>query len=381
MLGSYLYSLYYAKNKTFMKYIKQTIWMLLTINQAFIPIDKLISLPLLGYYFYKGQSAKKFNYLFFSTLTLFFVLITIWVNPNSNILLIFPILFGLLAFFVYDSEEDINIIQKALLFNIYFGLISAILQTSGFPMVGNKSLYEKGLPFLYAPVGFSPTLQVYGTLCITWLMIALEKKQPLTFNYIIIIIATLYTLNRATLITFFLLLFIYKRKFATSITIIILVTILAIPFLRENLFSTATIESRGDLRLGANISYWQSNDILIYLIGKGSHFTSEEIANLTFWGLSYIENGVDFIFHSYGIIGFILYISFVLTTIFIIYQNGKPHLILIALYYFLIEQQFTNEFLSSSFCIFTTSILLLSKQNNIPNQNSHHEKNSMLSSL
>ncbi|MBM6845365.1 hypothetical protein [Phocaeicola plebeius] len=363
-----------------MKYLKKITWILLTINQAFIPIDKLISLPLLGYYFYKGKSPLKYKYLLFSILTLLFIFTTIWANPNSNILLIFPVIFGLLAFLVYDSEEDINIIQKALLLNIYFGLLSAILQTIGFSLIGNKSLYEKGLPFLYAPVGFSPTLQVYGTICITWLMIAFEKKQSLSFNYFIVTIATLYTLNRATLITFFLLLFIYKRKFALSLIITVLITILATPFLKENLFSTATMESRGDLRLGADISYWQSNDILIYLIGRGTHFTTEEISNLTFWGLSYIENGVDFIFHSYGIIGFILYISFVLTIIFTIYQNGKLHLILLVVYYFLIEQQFTNEFLSSSFCLFTASILLLSK-NNIGNKKEYYEKNSMLSPL
>lgn len=358
--------------------LRKVIWTFMTINQGFIPIDKLVSLFLLHYYSYHNDSNDKYKYFTFAILTLSFVLLTIWTNPNSNILLVFPVLFGLLAFLAYDAEEDITIIQKALLLNIYFGLLSAIFQTIGIPMIGNKSLYEKGLPFLYAPVGFSPTLQVYGTLCTTWIMIALEKKQKFNINYFIVIIATLCTLSRATLITFFLLLFIYKRKLAICLILLSLTTILSFSFLRKNLFSTATMESRNDLRLGAEISYWQSNDILIYLIGRGTHFTSDQIADLSFWGQSYIENGIDFIFHSYGIIGFILYLSFVIIVIMTIYKNKNIHLIPIALYYFLIEQQFTNEFLSSSFCIFTASILLLSKFNI---KEKYHEKNYLFSSL
>lgn len=377
MFISHFYTLYHIKNQAPMKF-KKVIWTFMTINQGFIPIDKLVSLFLLYFYSYHNDSNDKYKYFTFAILTLSFVLLTIWTNPNSNILLVFPVLFGLLAFLVYDTEEDITIIQKALLLNIYFGLLSAIFQTIGISMIGNKSLYEKGLPFLYAPVGFSPTLQVYGTLCTTWIMIALEKKQKFNINYFIVIIATLCTLSRATLITFFLLLFIYKRKLAICLILFSLTTILSFSFLRKNLFSTATMESRNDLRLGAEISYWQSNDILIYLIGRGTHFTSDQIADLSFWGQSYIENGIDFIFHSYGIIGFILYLSFVIIVIMTIYKNKNIHLIPIALYYFLIEQQFTNEFLSSSFCIFTASILLLSKFNI---KEKYHEKNYLFSSL
>lgn len=93
--------------------------------------------------------------------------------------------------------------------------------------------------------------------------------------------------------------------------------------------------------------------------------TSEKIARHTIWGRQYIENGWDFIFHTYGFIGFIVYTCIIMALLYVVWKRGARKFFILIIYYYFVEQILTNEFLASSFCFFTTTILVLSKKNNL----------------
>lgn len=335
-------------------------WTLLTINVP-IPFDKLYVLILGGYYYRKGDKSICAKILIIFTLITAIAFLSFILNSTRNLLIFYPILFTFTAIIAGITEKNINLIQTALLPNIYYGIISAIIATCiGSELPGTLSLLSKGLPFIYAPMGFSPTLQVYGTLCIAWLLISLELKQKKNINFYIVVFSSILTFNRATWIFLFLLLLIYNRKYAILGIIAGIICIVSIDFIHESLLSSSTLESRDDLRVGAAISYWNSNNLIVYLLGRGSHLTIEDIAERTIWGRQYIENGWDFIFHSYGIIGFIIYTNAVLYFIYIMIKRGYKKFILFIIYYYFIEQILTNEYLTSSLSIITSTLLILS---------------------
>ena len=323
-------------------------WTLLTIN-AGLPLDKLVVFILSILYYF--QNSKSFR---------------------AKALVVFCILF-MLAFtsFIGNAEANVKLIQNSLLVSIFWGIFSAILALIGIHTIGSLSLIEKGMPFLFAPVGFSPTVQVYGTLCVCWLIIAMETKQKRGWVFYLVLIASILTFNRATWIFLFLLLTIYHKKYAIGLFFIGAVIVSCIELVQNVLFSISTLSSRGELRAGAELSYWKSNDFFVYLFGKGTHLTSEKIARHTIWGRQYIENGWDFIFHTYGIIGFIVYTCIIISLLYVIWRRGAGKFSILIIYYYFVEQILTNEFLASSFCFFTTIILILSKKNNLSLSSKH----------
>lgn len=338
-------------------------WTLFTINVP-IPFDKLCVLILGGYYYRKGdkQICAKVAIIFILIATIIFL--SFMLNSNRNLLIFYPLLFTFTAIIIGITEKNINIIQTALLPNIYYGIISSIIAICiGSELPGTLALLSKGLPFIFAPMGFSPTLQVYGTLCVAWLLISLELKQKRNINFYIVLFSSILTFNRATWIFLFLLLLIYNRKYAILSIIIGLICIISIDFIHESLLSSSTLESRDDLRVGAEISYWNSNNLIVYLLGRGNYLTTEDIAEKTIWGRQYIENGWDFIFHSYGIIGFIIYTSAIFYFIYIMIRRGYNKFILFIIYYYFVEQILTNEYLTSSISIITSILLILSNAN------------------
>lgn len=338
------------------------LWTLLTINVP-LPFDKLIIWVIAFKYYLLNEINFRARCLVIATLIAGLVSIGFIVNSYHSILIFYPILFTLTAILASKVNTDIDIIRSSLLLNIIVGLICAIVATClQRPMFGSLMLLEKGLPFLYAPQGFSPTLQVYGTMCIIWLFISLEKKEPKSYIFYIVLLAATLTFNRSTWIFLFLLLLIYHTKLGLLLSSIGIAIFAIFEPLRDMFLSTETLSSRGELRLGAALSYWDSPDLFVHLWGKGTHLTTNEVARYTFWGRQYIENGWDFIFHSYGILGFIVYTAMVLYFIFVVCKRGYFKFSLIIIYYYFFEQVLTNEYLASSFCFMTLSLLLLSKK-------------------
>lgn len=342
--------------------MEKFLWTLFNINQP-IPLDKICVIILIIIYYSKAETTNKTKLIVAYFLLFLFISISFLVNPNRNLLIFYPILFSLCAAIISNTKINLKLIQDSLLFNIYTGLILSIIATLlNTELPGTLSLIEKKLPFFYAPMGFCSTLQVYGTICIAWLIIAFETKQKKNINFYVILLSSVITFNRATILFLLIIFFIYKTKLTTITVLIISTILLSQDFIRDILFSSSTLSSRSELRVGAELSYWNSKDLIIYLIGKGSHITTEEIANKTLWGRTYIENGLDFIFHSYGIIGFIIY-NF--TIIFLIIKaiiNKREKFTLLIIYYYYIEQFLTNEYLTFSFTYISLIILVLIKK-------------------
>lgn len=357
-----------------MKVWEKILWTLFSINQP-IPIDKLCVFLITSLYYKKCDIYKRSKILILYFIFFLTILTSFIINNNGNILIFFPLFFTFCAVIASHAKISYKLIQNSLLLNIYSGIILAIISTIiNKELAGTLSLIEKGLPFIYAPVGYCPTLQVYGSLCVTWILLAFEFNQKKSYNFYIIFFCALITLNRATIIFLVIILFTYKTKKTFLTCLVILCILLSQDYITEMFLSSSTLNSREELRVGAEISYWNSKDIITYLIGKGSHLTTEAIANKTLWGRQYIENGLDFILHSYGIIGFIIYNVLIIYLIIKSILNKKIKVIPIIIYYYFVEQFLTNEYLTPSFTYVSLSILIII--NNIEN-----EKNSNNTSI
>lgn len=341
--------------------INNIILTFLQINNIF-PFDKLLILPYI-FFLYICKKVKPLKtekalirILLFTT-TLSFI-----INyPNSSIQIYYPIFFlsaGLLATHI---KIDLLVVRNILSFNVLFGLVATIAAFLGFENDFSYSQGEKMLPYMYGPYGFSPTQQVYGTLCILVQIISFEYKKY-DWVFFVSLICMIFTLNRCTLIFFGILLFVYKIKYFISLCIAGITFIIAYWDIISNImFSTSTLDSRKDLRKGAEISFWNSHDIIIYLFGRGNINTTESIAARTYWERIYIEHGLDFLFHCYGYIGFTIIVIFMLGFIFTLIRKKQIGYALITIYYLMVEPLFTHEFIASSFFYFIFIIIYLSK--------------------
>lgn len=327
-----------------------------------LPIDKLLIIPYI-FFLYKY---KKVKYLKIEKVILgilfFTATLSLVINyPNGSIQIYYPIFFLSAGLLAAHTKIDLEIIRNILSINILFGLVAAIAASLGFENEFSYSLREKMLPYIYAPYGFSPTQQVYGTFCILIQIISFEYKKY-DWLFVASLICMIFTLNRCTLLFFGILLFVYKRKYFLSLCIAGIIFIITYwEMISEIMFSTDTLDSRKDLRQGVEISFWKSNDIIVYLLGRGNTNTTEHIASKTLWEHTYIEHGLDFIFHCYGYIGFTIILLFILGFISQLIKKKQWGYALITFYYLMIEPFFTHEFLASSFFYFIFIILYLSK--------------------
>lgn len=332
----------------------------LTINTIF-PFDKLFILP---YILFKRISGIHLSRL--SKLVLFCVSLLAFESfiinyPTSNIEIFYPVFFLAGAFYLAYSDIDLLVVRNIIFINVLFGLICALLADYGIENPYSRTLMEKGMPFFFAPLGFSPTNQVFGTFCILHIIISYEYRR-MDFFFYITIIACIITFNRCSMLFLLILFFIYKRKLFCGISCIIMLAVAKWVDKLEYLLSTATMESRNELRDGVKYSFWNSRDILVYLFGRGNSNISEHLANKTLWGRTYIENGIDFILHSYGFIGLIIIYIIILKFLWYILRTKKWKYLLFFSYYLLVEQWMTQEFFASSFMFFMGILLLLMKQ-------------------
>lgn len=334
---------------------------LLQANKPF-PIDKILIIPyILFLYTCKNVKYSKIEQLILGVLFLIATASFVVNYPNGSIQIYYPIFFlsaGLLA-----AHAKINplTVRNILAINIIFGLGATIAAFLGFENEFSYSLREKMLPYIYGPYGLSPTQQVYGTFCILIQIISFEYKKY-DWLFVTSLICMIFTLNRCTLLFFGILLLVYKRKYFISLCIAGITFIIAYwEIISGIMFSTATLESREDLRKGAEISFWNSHDIFVYLFGRGNTNTTEGIASRTYWERTYIEHGLDFLLHCYGYIGLTIIVLLMVGFIFKFIRKKQLGYALITLYYLMIEPFFTHEFLASSFFYFMLIIIYLSK--------------------
>lgn len=330
-----------------------------------LPFDKVLSFLILsiGVVYYRYPSLLKVICVVFSIPVLSF-----FVNAfgQANYKIFFLPIFISSALILYKSRIVTLVdISNALTIHVILGLAFALLANLGIINPFSFSLLEKGMPDLYGPMGFSPTQQVFGTLCIINLIICFEMKSY-DFRFFLSLAGLLLTFNRCSLLYCGLLFFIYNIRFS------IICMLLCVPVLLYNwdtindvFFSLQTLESRDELRKGVELSYWRSGDFFVYIFGNGTIETTEKIAQQTEWGRINVENGFDFLFHSYGVLGYISYTLISFYFIYFLYNRNVCRLIPIVFFYLFVEQWFTQEFVSSSFLLFVLTILLLSDSNKL----------------
>lgn len=328
----------------------------MTINQPF-PFDKLVVIPYILYQKYNGisLSTNQKVILVILGITAFLSFALNLNNPNFQIF--YPIIFLAAAFYMSQSRIDLLVIRRVLFVNILFGLICALCADFQISNPYSRTLLEKGLPFLYSPLGFSPTNQVFGTFCIAHLMISFECRKFDFFAWVALI-AMLMTLNRASLVFLFCLLFYYRRKWLFVLPIFIIYALIKYWQDIEIFFSSGTLDSRDLFRESVDQLFWKSNDVKILLFGFGNTVIQRSSSMHTYYDSTYIENGLDFIAYIYGYVGLFIVFCIIITWIVSRGLKKKWKIVSFILVYYLIEQWLTNEFQSSSF-MFITAILAL----------------------
>lgn len=339
----------------------------LTINRG-LPLDKVSVFVYVIYFLLKKEVKLTYYNRWIIAALSCVVLLSFCVNflANVSFQILYPLVFVITGCMIAASDMNLLTIRKILLVNVIFGIIASLLAINGYSNDFSLSLWEKNLPWLYAPFGFSPAIQVFGTFCILVLIISFEYKKFDLFFFITLIAIAL-TMNRATFVFLAILIFVYKPK------VFFMMAILGCFFIIKNweelelvLFSTTNLNSRVALRQGAELSFWQSNDLIVYLFGRGTPRVSESFAAQTQWERTYIEHGLDFLLHSYGFLGVLVISIIIMSFLFYLFWIKKEKgLFLITFYYFVIEQLLTHEFLASSLCFVVACILLIIKKHDL----------------
>ncbi|MFC6099506.1 hypothetical protein [Olivibacter domesticus] len=345
---------------------------LLTANTLFpLPIDKLVLIVFVTYISLAGfyKPFIQWRYLLICGAILSISILGSVFNEIFDPMLYFPIV-GI--FFVATIKKKRKLeegLYNALILHSILGLI-VYVSSYFIPNTFVTSMASKGMPFVKAALGFTPTQQTFGTYCILWMMIYFNRKERgelksgmHRFFYFITFLAMVATLNRSTFL-FYLLIACFKDRVAISIFSIATLAFIIV-FFQELVFfffNFSTLDARNELLEGFTMSFWESGSIPVYLFGKGSVFVSTEIANQTTWTHRLdIENGYAFILHGYGFIGLFLYIVLVLSMVFYDLKKGQFYIAITLVFYMLFSTYFTQEFVSNSFYIMLAYLLYMSK--------------------
>ena len=287
-------------------------------------------------------------------------------------LVIFPMIFfpaiGFCFSVIVSKNKSLLIytLYYALLIHIILGIVLVILAFLGIADF-YVSTGAKGFSFLYSAHGLTSTVQTYGTLCITWLMLyILRKKLGINTSidrifFLINIVAILLTFNRSTYLFWMLVLFFEFPAFFWSIAVLMIVLLIKFwNVITLFVFSSASITARSELLEGFRISYVQSNSWIVYLFGKGNNQISDAIAKTVKWTTrTDIENGYAMLLHTYGIVGLVAYISICFTFIFMFLKRKRIKEASFLFFYFFITQYITQEFVSATFYMFLAVMLLI----------------------
>lgn len=334
----------------------------MTINRPF-PFDKVFLFIFLLCNL-KGIAKIRGKQRFFLVIAVFLATISFLVNyPEGSIQIYYPILFIIAGIIIANNNLNLRYIRNIFTVNIVFGIVCAIMADIGIENDFARDLHEKGFPFLYGPLGFSSTNQVYGTFCILHLLISYEIKKVDMFS-LLSVIGLLLTMNRASWVFLLCLWFWYRRKTLFVVLLGVGYVVMKYWKLLEDVFDTTSLDSRDELREGVERAFWKSKDLLVLLFGYGNSNTSEDIAELTTWKRTYVENGLDFIGYAYGYVG----LTFVGLTLFLFLSkrfSSKTMMIFSFFFIYLIfEQWLTQEFLASSFMFFFAIMIIIERHFN-----------------
>lgn len=334
------------------------------------PLDKLFFFLTLGTIAIANPQTAMFSAIEFVLIVSLFALAAVSSAANLTFapMIFFPVIgisFTLLA--KRQPALLLSSLYYALIIHIIIALFFVALAFAGNETNYVWSLKEKGLPFVFAARGFTPTVQTFGTLCILWLIIYILRKQFFQQTlldecfFVINTIAILMTLNRSTYIFWIIILFFRVRKLFWIIMVFLLGFVIRfwdaiIGFLGNK----GSLEARSELLEGFNLSFWGSNSILVYVFGKGTNQLPPDILAKVKWDYrSDIENGYAMLLHTYGFLGLIFYLSLCLYFISRFVKIRKWAEVAILLYFFFVSPYFTQEFVSTSFYLFLSVMILI----------------------
>jgi len=221
-------------------------------------------------------------------------------------------------------------------------------------------MYDKGMPFLHAGMGFTPTVQTFGTMCLAWLLLYVHKRGFIfttrvdRFMLFIVILGICVTFNRNTFVMLIFITFFHFKKF---FYLFFLASVTGVIYYYNTIESLVlnvnTLNSRIRGLEGFQNSYIESNSLIVYLFGRGDN-------NVLNTQNPLIENGIAAMLHSFGFVGFLVYgiIGGVLVSLLL--ANKKWFLATFLFYILFIQQIFTTELYNGTFYIIVAAILLTS---------------------
>lgn len=335
---------------------------------------------LLFHFFFMAKKVPS-NSFFVLIMSFGLILISYVLNlPMSSLIIFFPII-GL-AFVILLGEEEgfLDLIYWALFIHIALGILFVV---SSYVVGMNPfvhPMYDKGLPFLHAAKGFTTTVQTYGTLIIAWFLIYYWKKDESKatvvdlFAYGVVLLGLVLTFNRNSLLIYYIILFFkHKRIFWLSVIAGMGLFIYFFEFINKLIFNLTTLTSRSDLLQAFRIAFFEQTDWLGYLIGHGNNIVDESIAKGTYYSTGYIENGTSVLLYTYGFVGYFFYLVSVFAFSVMFWMKGKVFYAAMLFYIFIVAQQFTHEFYSSTIYILLAVFLLIF--NRYPRLEISQEKN------
>jgi hypothetical protein len=341
-----------------------------SVNTLWIfPVDKVCILLLLIILFIKSN-IKREELLFFSFFIMIqsaIIAINYFMGEVVSVIVYFPVigtLFACLGGRYFKTYEIRFILIVHIILALFFLIDAYIKKNNQFV----HRLYDKGLPFLIAPMGFTATVQTFGTLCLSYLILALDEKK-IDFYFLITFFMLIMTFNRVSYMNMLVYVFLLRPGYVLFFLLLLIISFAIFPdVLLKLLGSTGTIKSRANY-IESYILAFSNNSPFQKIFGSSnSVITDSYVLSVTEQPL--IENGVFALLNTYGILFIFLFVM-VLSTMPFLKKNKDDVKYKIYLCYFITFAQFmTNEYFSSSFYLAIMSIVVLINkiQKNITNR-------------
>ncbi|WP_226389662.1 hypothetical protein [Penaeicola halotolerans] len=323
-------------------------------------------------------NSYNFHYFILFLLVLLYLLIAFIFNlSNSSFIIFFPVIGVLFSINIIKYPLYLNYIFWGTLLHIILGIF--LVFSSYLSEMNNfvHPLYDKGVPFLHAPKGFTSTVQTFTTLCVLCLLIyyyKLDNGIKYRFGktiYLLISLAIVFTFNRNYLVVLFIIYFFKeKRFFYFLLSCLFAIYITFFDFFNKLILNTSTLSSRGRLLEAFREAFFERANIFQYTLGHGNNIVDQSIAIHTYYKTGYIENGLSVLIFTYGGLGFLIYICLITFLIYKVYKKNGLFYAFVCGYIFFIAQQFTHEFFSTSFYLMLSFFIYLSTNSNVKENNS-----------
>lgn len=347
---------------------------LVTSNKlAPFPIEKIALLVFIGLIFYQESRTFFLRRYEFEMLACMLVVccLSFFINffESTNSIIFFPVLGSLFCYMLARRGKLILILYYALLFHFLLALIFFILSyLIGYTRFSEDMTY-KGLPFIHVIKGFTPTVQVFGSLCLAWFMIYyyLRDKRIISSShkwyFYFAGICLFLTLNRTSFAGFGIILFFReKTAFYSVLAFSAGLVLIFYKFLILTFFNLSTLDARSELLDGFNKSFWGSYSPIIYVFGRGNNQIAPAILQTVKWDFRKdIENGYAMLLNTYGFTGLLFYLSLALLFLLFLYRQKNWFLLWMTLFFLLFQPYFTQEYMATSFYISVAAILFISR--------------------